>query len=592
MKKFIIIAMAAMMGLTSCDDLFEPANENIKDLDMMYDEPSFAQSFVIVGYSRLPGYYSDLEYATDDAVTNEKGNWYSNMATGSWSASTNPTDYWSTGFAAIQYLNTYIANGDQINYVNNEEVNQLMRMRTMGEAYGLRAIHYYYLLRQHAGFAEDGELLGVPIITETMGIDADFNLPRASFADCIKQIESDLAKAEELLPEEYNDLNEDSEIPERFRSVTTNKDLYNRAMGWKSRLLLNGLIVKSFRARLQLLAASPAFQDASNTVTWANAADAAAKVIDYLGGVEGLSSDGVDYYSNPTVIDGLKEGLLPKEMIWRNNVSSASNSLESNHYPPTLFGKGRLNPTQNLVESFPMANGYPVTDSRSGFDKENPYASRDSRLATYIIYDGQPCGPNNDLVNTGSLSGTKDGINAMENSTRTGYYMKKRLRMDVNCNPSYSNNQIHYDPRIRATEMYLSYAEAANEAYGPKNNGGHAYSAYDVIKAIRKRAGIGVADDNGDIQDPYLEECAADKDKMRQLIRNERRLELCFENFRFWDVRRWNEKIDVTARGYDVSTGEEFNVENRNYKDYMIYCPIPYSEILKYSNLKQNKGWK
>lgn len=584
MKKYIIMLMAATMGLTSCDDLFEPANENVKDLDMMYDEPSFAQSFVIVGYSRLPGYYSDLEYATDDAVTNEKGNWISNMATGSWSAISNPTDYWPTGFAAIQYLNTYIANGDKINYVNNEAVNQLMRMRTMGEAYGLRAAHYYYLLRQHAGFSEDGELLGVQLFTEAQGADADFNQPRASFAECIKRIESDLKKAEELLPNEYYDIADASEIPAQFRSVTDDKDLYNRAMGHTSRLLFNGTIAKAFRARVNLLAASPAFQDASNSVTWADAADAAASVIDLLGGIGGLSSDGVAYYCDKNIIDNLKEGLLPQEMVWRNNISSASNSLESNNYPPTLFGKGRLNPTQNLVESFPMANGYPITDSRSGFDKSNPFAGRDPRLATYIIYDGQPCGPNDDLIHTGSASGTNDGINAMENSTRTGYYMKKRLRMDVNCNPATPNNQIHYDPRIRATEMFLSYAEAANEAWGPKNGGSHAYSAYDVIKAIRHRAGI--------TDDAYLDECAGSKEKMRELIHNERRLELCFENFRFWDVRRWKEKLDVAARGYDASTGEVFNVENRNYKDYMIYCPIPYSEILKYSNLKQNKGWK
>lgn len=584
MKKYIIMLMAVTMGLTSCDDLFEPANENVKDLDMMYDEPSFAQSFVIVGYSRLPGYYSDLEYATDDAVTNEKGNWISNMATGSWSAISNPTDYWPTGFAAIQYLNTYIANGDKINYVNNEAVNQLMRMRTMGEAYGLRAAHYYYLLRQHAGFSEDGELLGVQLFTEAQGVDADFNQPRASFAECIKRIESDLKKAEELLPNEYYDIADASEIPAQFRSVTDDKDLYNRAMGHTSRLLFNGTIAKAFRARVNLLAASPAFQDASNSVTWADAADAAASVIDLLGGIGGLSSDGVAYYCDKNIIDDLKEGLLPQEMVWRNNISSASNSLESNNYPPTLFGKGRLNPTQNLVESFPMANGYPITDSRSGFDKSNPFAGRDPRLATYIIYDGQPCGPNDDLIHTGSASGTNDGINAMENSTRTGYYMKKRLRMDVNCNPATPNNQIHYDPRIRATEMFLSYAEAANEAWGPKNGGSHAYSAYDVIKAIRHRAGI--------TDDAYLDECAGSKEKMRELIHNERRLELCFENFRFWDVRRWKEKLDVAARGYDASTGEVFNVENRNYKDYMIYCPIPYSEILKYSNLKQNKGWK
>ncbi len=63
-----------------------------------------------------------------------------------------------------------------------------------------------------------------------------------------------------------------------------------------------------------------------------------------------------------------------------------------------------------------------------------------------------------------------------------------------------------------------------------KNANGRDYSAYDVIKAIRKRAGI------GGTNDAYLEACAASKDKMRELIRNERRLELCFEGFRFWDL--------------------------------------------------------
>ena len=70
----------------------------------------------------------------------------------------------------------------------------------------------------------------------------------------------------------------------------------------------------------------------------------------------------------------------------------------------------------------------------------------------------------------------------------------------------------------RYTEMYLNYAEAANEAWGPKNANGRDYSAYDVVKAIRKRAGI------GGTNDAYLEACAASKDKMRELIRNERRL--------------------------------------------------------------------
>jgi len=113
-----------------------------------------------------------------------------------------------------------------------------------------------------------------------------------------------------------------------------------------------------------------------------------------------------------------------------------------------------------------------------------------------------------------------------------------------------------------------------------------------VIKAIRARGGVGT--DNGDA---YLESVKGDKDKMAQLIRNERRIELCFENKRFWDIRRWKMPLDEKAKGMQIEkAGESLNykvieVENRNYKDYMYYGPIPYGEMLKWSNLQQNKGW-
>ena len=143
-----------------------------------------------------------------------------------------------------------------------------------------------------------------------------------------------------------------------------------------------------------------------------------------------------------------------------------------------------------------------------------------------------------------------------------------------------------YTPRIRYTEMFLNYAEAANEAYGPMGIAPNAsYSSVDVIRAIRQRA-LGIS------SDPYLDECAGDKDKMRELIHNERRLELCFEGFRFWDLRRWKEDLTVTVKGFDVSTGEEFDVESRSYSNYMNYGPIPFSECLKYDKLVQNKGWE
>lgn len=579
--------MGGALLFSSCDDLFSPAKENFKTLDQIETEPDFGKSFLIQGYSRMPGYYQDNDYATDDAVTNDMDNGWLKMATGTWTSNNNPTSRWNDSYAAILYLNQFLENGQNIDYVNDPAVTELLRMRTKGEAYGLRALHMYLLLRAHAGYTEDGELMGVPIINEFLESDADFNIPRSTFIQCVQQALDDLKLAEEYLPDDYNNISSNAEVPEKYRSITTSWELYNRAMGNDARQLLNGMIAKAIRSRLLLMAASSAFQNADNTITWADAADAAAQVIDLKGGLDGLADNGVTYYTNTDEINNFAEGVNPKEMIWRNNVSKDHSDTESNFYPPTLFGSGRMNPTQNLVDAFPMVNGYPITEGAGGYSESNPYEGRDPRLATYIIYNGAKEGPSNTTIYTGSKAGTDDGLNVLSTSTRTGYYMKKRLIMSVNCNPASKNGQTHYDPRIRVTEIFLNYAEAANEAWGPTGKGTHAYSAYDVIKKIRQRAGVGGTDD------PYLEVCAADPLKMQQLIRNERRLELCFEGFRFWDLRRWKADLNETVRGVDIngSAITSVDVEKRAFKDYMYYGPIPYSEILKYSNLKQNKGW-
>ena len=592
MKNYILILLTAL-ALSSCDDLFSPANENFKDPEQMHNDPTYAQGFLMHAYRSIPTYYDNTEYATDDAVTNQKGNNMLNMATGSWASNNNPVNQWDVCLGNIQNLNLFLNHVDQVKWAEDPEVSKLFTMRTKGEAYALRAIFMYYLMRNHAGFANDGTLLGVPILNEFLDTDDDFNLPRASFEDCIQQIYSDLELAEQLLPDEYNRITSPNDIPAKYHSVTQKADVYNRVMGEYGRQLINGLIVKSFRARTSLLAASPAYQNSSNTGTWEKAANDVATVLNYIGGINGIDPNGHTYYANISEIDGLKEGLNPKEIIWRENLSTGNSTQEEQNFPPSLFGKGYMNPTQNLVDAFPMANGYPIKysdQSKSGYNPSNPYAGRDPRLSHYIIYNGSSdIGVSKATILTGSQSGTDDGINRKETSTRTGYYMKKRLRMDVNRNPASITGKTHYTPRIRYTEMFLNYAEAANEAWGPTGSGSHSFSAYEVIKAIRKRAGV------GGNNDPYLEECKANKDQMRELIRNERRLELCFESFRFWDLRRWKNGINLneTATGMDVNNNvyTPINVENRNYEDYMFYGPVPHSELLKYDKLVQNEGW-
>ncbi|MCW3804578.1 RagB/SusD family nutrient uptake outer membrane protein [Plebeiobacterium marinum] len=587
MKRNILFLLISLLVLSSCEDLFEPAIENMKDIDLMYSNPQYAQGVLVSGYRFLPDAYGNTEYATDDAVTNEINNSYLKMATGSWTASNNPVSAWNNSYGAIQYVNTFLENCDKVEWDEDEEAAELFNMRLKGEAYGLRGLYMYNLLKNHAGFSSNGELLGIPIVTSPQNVNSDFNQERATFQACVDQIITDLNYAIDYLPEEYVSVYSLDEVPEKYKSMVTSYGTYNRTMGDYFRQLIDGQIAKAFRSRVALLAASPAFQDGSNTTTWEDAAKYSADVLNYIGGISGLDPQGVTFFNNQTELNNVNEGINPDEILWRTSKSETSDEEEDN-YPPSLFGKGKMNPSQNLVDAFPDKDGYPITHGSSAYVDTDPYANRDPRLSYYIIYNSNIEGVSDAAIFTGSDSGTDDGINVLETSTRTGYYMKKRMRMDVNYNNSNGSWQkkTSYTPRIRYTEMFLNYAEAANEAYGPMGIAPNAsYSSVDVIRAIRKRA-LDIS------SDPYLDECAGDKDKMRELIQNERRLELCFEGFRFWDLRRWKEDLATTVKGFDVSTGEEFDVESRSYSDYMNYGPIPFSECLKYDKLVQNKGWE
>lgn len=581
----ILLLLITTLFFSGCDDLFEPAVENYRDKEAMYDDAGYALGILLNGYTRIPSSgWSFNDVATDDAVSNDQTNGYRKMATGQWSANVNSVDQWTNSFAAIQYMNIMLEESDKVNWAKDENVRRMFNDRTKGEAYGLRALFMYYLLQAHAGWTDQGELLGVPILTESQEEDAVFNQPRATFEQCMQQLYSDLEKAEELLPLDFEDISSDADVPAKYNGIS--KDDYNRVFGAYSRLRLTSRIIEGIRTRAALLAASPAYSG-GNTTTWEDVADYAAQVLDRIGGISGLDPTGWTWYDNRSEINGLGEGVNPKEILWRNGYGNTRN-LEEDNYPPTLYGRGRVNPTQNLVDAFPMANGYPITDlTNSGYNSADPYAGRDPRLARYIVLHGSTVGPASQTVYTLTTS-SNDGVNQIETSTRTGYYMRKLLREDVNLNPLTPTDQRHYIPHIRYTEMFLAYAEAANEAWGPEGKGTHSYSAYDVIKAIRKRAGVG-----GD-NDSYLESVKGNKDTMRKLIHNERRLELCFEGFRFWDLRRWKVslvELTESARGVISTNYTPTVVENRLYKDYMYYGPIPYSETLKWDALVQNKGW-
>lgn len=583
-KKLLILFVAGLV-LGGCKKNLSPLDDNHRTLEDIYSDPAYAEGILMNAYTRLTtNGYSFNEVATDDAVTNDKFNPLLNMATGSWSAANNPVDQWNNSYTAILYLNLFLREVDSVNWSPmNKDVRVLFTDRLKGEVYGLRALFMFNLLQAHAGYSTSGELLGVPIITEALEPGSDFKKPRNTFEQCLQQIYTDLAEAEKYLPLDYVNITA-GQLPAKYSSMAVAD--YNRVFGNFSRQRVSGRILKAVKAKAALLSASPAYNPQATTSKWENAANYASEVINLIGGINGLDPQGALFYtaSNVNAININPSSGAPndqREMLWRGNISN-TNNLEISNFPPTLFGNGRVNPTQNLVDAFPMANGFPITDAASGYVATNPYANRDPRLKNYIVVNGGTI--SNKTIFTKTDAPTNDAVNILPTSTRTGYYMRKLLREDVNANPSSSSTQKHYPVHIRYTEMFLICAEAANEAWGPDGTSAHGFSARSLIEAIRKRAGIAQPD-------VYLASVTT-KEGMRNLIRNERRLELCFEGFRFWDIRRWKENLTEPAKGVTINNNvfSIQNVENRQYSDNMYYGPIPLTEALK-ANLLQNKGW-
>ena len=601
--KNIILYLTALLTICSCQDMFEPADENNRQEDAMYEESKYAAGLLMYGYSRLPYITTtQTDVATDDAVTNNTNNGYLNMATGTWASDNDPMSQWNSCKDAIQYVNKFLTIVDKVKWAPSAASKQQMFIdRQKGEAYGLRALFYYYLLQAHGGYADDDILYGVPLLTEPEDGSSDYNQPRALFSDCVKQCYADCDSAMKYLPLDYADVAYE-DIPAKYKALGAEITGYNLVFGTRSRGLMSGKIAEAIKAQVALLAASPAFRDQSG-VTSAEAAELCANVLKRIGGMDGFDPTGNIWYTNKSKLEPSASEM--PEILWRADRSKDA-SQERENFPPTLYGSGRVNPSQNLVDAFPMRSGRPITDPKSGYDPKNPYANRDLRLDNTILYNGMTF--RKTVIITGTYPNEKDesldNINYGGTSTRTGYYMKKLLREDVSPLGSSLVEQQHIYPRIRYTEMFLAYAEAANDAWGPKADPkGVGFTAYDVIKAIRERAGLGTDEWGLPLPDgdAYLEECAADQAKMTDLIRNERRIELCFENKRFWDLRRWKMPLNEGVKGMQIDRNDEtdeltytiIDVEDRKFDNsYQCYGPIPKGEVLKWSNLKQNKGWR
>jgi hypothetical protein len=477
-------------------------------------------------------------------------------------------------------LNDFLAHVDKVKWTlqtdeKGDTLNAMYIKRLKGEAYGLRAFCGAELLKKLGGVDAIGNLMGYPIVTSVIKTIAEGQLPRNTYSECVKQIFDDCDSAFTNLPLIYSDA-----------GLSANQ---KRVLGVQFANRINGKTVKLIKSSVALRAASPAF--AASGVTWQDAAQYAADVMNLNNGLTKLVAKDEQFYLQ---VD-LTYLNSNTECFWHTSNNKLSSTRESNNFPPSVFGKGQINPSQNLVDCFPDKNGYPVTTSTI-YNAATPYLNRDPRLTMYIYYDGAKTSGTVTTIRT-AKGVTVDAKDSVVTSTRTSYYMRKLMNEGALAGASTTGkltSVAHTYVYARYTVALLNFAEAANEVGGPDLVIG-GFTARQVINAIRTRAGI--------VGTAYTATLTS-KDDFRTLIHNERRIELCFEGYRFWDMRRWVNgmsdavglsKLNEPVAGVSInSTATVFTpipvLEVRSYQSYMIYGPIPYNETLKY-NIIQNQGW-
>jgi hypothetical protein len=321
----------------------------------------------------------------------------------------------------------------------------------------------------------------------------------------------------------------------------------------------------AIKARTLLYAASPLHNPTNDVAKWEAAAAAANELISNTDLSYSLASDYGSYF-----VGG--NSVASAETIYAVR-RAQSNSMEVNNYPiATQGGKSGATPTHNLVAAYEYV-GTP--------DPTNPYANRDPRLAASIVTNGSTW---NGRVIDQSAGGSDDMSRA--NASKTGYYLKKFLTDNLNL--TQGDKAQHNWVAYRWAEVLLNYAEAMNEAYGPDAIPvGYLMSARQALQQVRDRASVNL---------PKV--TASDKDSFREAVKHERRIELAFEDHRYWDLLRWKDAMDVLNRpvlGVKVTktegawSYEVTEVATRTFYERNYYLPFLRSEIENSNNtLEQN----
>lgn len=550
----IVLCSILLMG---CNDFLDITPKNFITDDAVWTTPSSADLFLNDIYEQLPNMNGETEHLDQFTDNSDVGvlwmRGYSNIAT----AQLTPTNYpdvpdkmwyWSKSYERIRKCNIFIKK------VSESSLSDDYKKLRISEARFLRAMFYHWLWKAHGGVP----IIEVPLDNISMG--EEMYYPRSTARQTFEFITKELGEIANDLP----------------LKITNDGDYGRPTKG----------AALTLKAWCELYEASPLRNPSNDIERWKLAAKTNKEVIDL--GVYDLFDDFGDLF--------MAENNNSIESIFARQHGPKKGTSIDFKQGPTMNGVGaqvcwgNSQPTQELVDEFSMASGKTITEDPA-YDPQNPYVGREKRFYQSILYNGATW---RDYIIETRVGGTNEiDLGYAGDKSHTGYFARKRL--DERTNPSNSQNGESYQNYMyfRYAEVLLSYAEAENEVNGPTKD------VLDAVNKVRTRG-----ENLPTVQSTYG---TVDKDKMREIIHRERRVELSFEDKRWWDILRWKiadklpdgspgvlnrpEKGMYITKNNDGTLNYKIvDVRNRLFLPKMYLMPVPQSVIDQNPSIAAQSG--
>lgn len=548
---------------TGCDNWLEIEPKDRFSDSTVWGSEANADMFLNDVYNKFPHLNNETQHLDQYSDNSYVGAEWMNARTAIYTGALSPTswipgpwDMWKWGregnsdaqgqYERIRACNLFITK------VGESDFSDDYKTQRLAEARFLRVWFYHYLWLAYGG---------VPLITDVLdnNVSEDIFYPRATASETFKFLISEL---DDIIP----DLPLTRQESDRGRAT---RGAAMTLKGW-----------------LQLFHASTLRNPDNDVQRWKDAANTLKSVID------------LDlYHLQPTISDlWTAETNGNPEVIYEISMSKQNGGRREGLYGPVFVGGtqvswGNMQPTQELVDDYCMANGLPISDPASGYDPQHPYDNREKRFYQSIIYDGAVWQGEEIITRVGVGSPNEIDTSSSSDVSNTGYYTRKTLDESVNQadNLEMSNGLANYI-FFRYADVLLMYAEAMLEA-GEKDE------AIKYLDMVRTRG-----DNMPSIASTYPQGVTVNQ--LREILRRDRRIELAFEDKRFWDILRWkicdgpDGVMNTPMHGMKIEDTDGDGVWEYNYHEVcqrtflprMYYQPIPQYVLDKNPVMREQNG--